>query len=66
LKSLPGVEKVHDFGQVQELRISQGADHQNILATLLKTNRLISFELMKPSLHDIFVRIADAKEVSDV
>ena len=66
LEKLPGVEHVHDFGQVQELRISRGTDHQRILMELMKTTRLISFELMKPSLHDIFVRIAGAVEVPHV
>jgi len=66
LESIPGVEKVHNFGQQQELRISQGADHQDILSELMKTNKLLSFELMKPSLHDIFVRIVKTPEVVDV
>lgn len=66
LESIAGVEKVHNFGQQQELRISQDADHQDILTELMKTNKLLSFELMKPSLHDIFVRIAKTPEVADV
>jgi ABC-2 type transport system ATP-binding protein len=66
LEALKGIEKVHDFGQVQELRISQDADHQAILQTIMKSNRILSFELMKPSLHDIFVRIAGTKEVDHV
>ncbi|NQV14343.1 ATP-binding cassette domain-containing protein [bacterium] len=62
LNAIRGVENVHDFGQIQELRITQGADHQAILKELLNSNKLLSFELTKPSLHDIFVRIAGAKE----
>jgi len=63
LERISGVEKVHDFGQSQELRIAPGADVQEILKHLLKNNILLSFEIMKPSLHDIFVRIAGTKEV---
>ena len=66
LEKIPGVENVHDFGQAQELRISHEVDPQDILKELMKANKLLSFELMKPSLHDIFVRIASAKEVDHV
>jgi ABC-2 type transport system ATP-binding protein len=65
LQNLKGVEKVSDFGQVQELRLSPGTDPQNILAAVVASTRVTSFEAARPSLHDIFVRIAgpEAKEV---
>lgn len=66
LEAIRGVEKVQNFGQQQELRISQGVDHQDILLEIMKNNKVISFELMKPSLHDIFVRIVKTPEVADV
>ena len=66
LESINGVERVHNFGQIQELRIKPGIDHQTILHELMSDNTLLSFELMKPSLHDIFVRIAGTEEVSYV
>ena len=66
LDRISGVDRVNDFGKSQELRIAPGADPQDILKELMKDNTLISFELMKPSLHDIFVRIAGAKEVDHV
>lgn len=66
LKSINGVDNVHDFGQIQELRIAPDADYQSILRELLNSNNLLSFELMKPSLHDIFVRIAGTEEVDHV
>ncbi len=55
---LPGVEKVNDFGRFQELRISEGADPQAILQSLAARARIRHFELARPSLHDVFVRIA--------
>ena len=55
---LAGVEKVRDLGQVQELRISRGYDPQDLLRALVSQARVASFSVMKPSLHDIFVRIA--------
>ncbi len=56
--NIPGVEKVTDFGQLQELRITDQTDTQAVLATLMSQARVTHFEVTKPSLHDIFVRIA--------
>jgi ABC-2 type transport system ATP-binding protein len=53
-----GIEKVNDFGKLQEIRVESGVDPQKILAELLKKTRIIRFELTKPSLNDIFIRIA--------
>ncbi len=67
LKNLEGVEKITDFGRLQELRLRQGADHQDILTEIMARTRLYSFELAKPTLYDIFLRIAgpEAQEVVD-
>ncbi|MFC1484434.1 ABC transporter ATP-binding protein [Candidatus Neomarinimicrobiota bacterium] len=66
LQNLKGIEKVNDFGQVQELRLSPGTDPQDVLAAVIARTRVTSFEAARPSLHDIFVRIAgpEAKEVA--
>ena len=53
-----GIEHVTDFGQLQELRIGPGADTQDVLRALMQRGRVAHFELARPSLHDIFVRIA--------
>ena len=58
LQDLPGVEKVRDLGQIQELRMANGCDPQQVLQTLISRTRVSSFSITKPSLHDIFVRIA--------
>ncbi len=58
LEGMPGIEKVNDFGKLQEVRVSSGTDPQKILAELLKKTRIKRFELTKPSLNDIFIRIA--------
>jgi len=55
---LTGVEKIRDLGQVQELRMARGCDPQELLRTLVARTRVESFSVIKPSLHDIFVRIA--------
>ncbi len=58
LDNLPGIERIKDLGQVQELRMAQGCDPQRVLQTLISRTRVITFSVVKPSLHDIFVRIA--------
>jgi ABC-2 type transport system ATP-binding protein len=47
-----------DFGQYQELRLTAGADPQQVLQRLAAAGRVELFELAHPSLQDIFVRIA--------
>lgn len=65
--AIKGIEKVTDFGRLQELRVGAGADTQEILAELMRHGRVTHFELTKPSLRDIFVRIAgpEAQEATD-
>jgi len=58
LRTIHGVEKVTDFGQLKELRVADGADTQEILTGLMGVGRVTHFELSRPSLRDIFVRIA--------
>jgi ABC-2 type transport system ATP-binding protein len=58
LGSLPGVLRVNDFGKLQELQLAAGADPQRILAALMQWGTVRHFELARPSLHEIFVRIA--------
>ena len=53
---MPGIESVNDFGQLQEVRL-QG-DAQAFLAQLVSRTAVYHFEVTRPSLHDIFVRIA--------
>ena len=55
LRSLTGVELVRDLGQSQELR---HPDPQALLRELAARTTVSHFEVCKPSLHDIFIRIA--------
>lgn len=55
LKELPGVEAVNDHGRYQELRIS--GDPQAILRELAGRTNVKLFEVARPSLHDIFLRV---------
>jgi ABC-2 type transport system ATP-binding protein len=58
LQDLPGVEKIRDLGQAQEVRMAQGGDPQQVLRMLLSRTAVHNFSVVRPSLHDIFVRIA--------
>jgi ABC-2 type transport system ATP-binding protein len=58
LDDLPGVLHVTDFGKYHELRIEREADVQRLLAVLMQRGTLSHFEIMHPTLQDIFVRIA--------
>lgn len=57
LSRLPGVESINDHGNYQDLRVS--GDPQRLLNELVRSGPVYHFEVTKPSLHDIFVRIAN-------
>ena len=67
-RELPGVVHVNDYGRYTELRMDRGADPQSILRELLRRTRVDHFEVARPNLHDIFVRIAgpEAEQASEV
>ena len=65
LAGLPGVDRVTDLGRYQELRLVRGADPQAVLAELMRRGRVDRFERARPSLHDIFVRIANPEVVEE-
>ncbi len=56
LTGFPGVESVNDYGQLQEVRLT--SDPQQFLQRLIAAGQVHHFEVTRPSLHDIFVRIA--------
>jgi len=56
LVDMPDVEAVNDFGQMQEVRLK--GDPQAFLARLTQRAAVYHFEVTRPSLQDIFVRIA--------
>ena len=58
LKGIEGIDKINDFGKIQELRMKQGMDAQQILSAVVSRTKVYRFELTSPSLNDIFIRIA--------
>ncbi len=56
LTGMASVESINDHGNFQEVRLS--GDPQLFLQQLVQKTTVQQFEITKPSLHDIFVRIA--------
>lgn len=56
LDGIADIEFLNDFGQLQEVRVT--GDTQAFLARLAQRTAIYHFEIARPSLHDIFVRIA--------
>jgi ABC-2 type transport system ATP-binding protein len=61
LSGLAGVESVNDYGQLQEVRVSGNPQH--FLKQLAARTDVHHFEVTRPSLHDIFVRIAKPADI---
>ncbi len=57
---VPGVLRVTPYGRYTELQMKPGADSQEILKTIASRARIEHFSLTRPSLHDVFLRIAGA------
>ncbi len=57
LQGLSGVESINDSGNVQDVRWD--GDPQELLQALVARTEVHHFEVIRPSLHDIFVRIAN-------
>jgi ABC-2 type transport system ATP-binding protein len=56
LAGFADIESINDYGNYQDLRLT--SDPQAFLQRLAQTTAVHHFEITKPSLHDIFVRIA--------
>ena len=55
LKTLPGVGAVNDHGRFAEIRLGPLADPQAILKAASDKLKITKFEVVEPSLHDIFI-----------
>jgi ABC-2 type transport system ATP-binding protein len=56
LAGMPGVASINDYGRMQDVRLT--GDAQQFLVGLAERTPVHYFEIVRPSLHDIFVRIA--------
>jgi len=57
-KDIPGVESVDEFNNYIELKLGDGADTQLILKRLSEKVRISRFEIVEPSLYNIFISVA--------
>ena len=64
LEGMSGVLAVNDYGQMQDVRVA--GDPQRFLQALAARTEIYQFEIVRPSLHDIFVRIARPSDSADV
>ncbi len=55
LAGLPGVASLSDFGRYVEIRLADGASPQALLQAAAARLQISRFEIVEPSLHDIFV-----------
>ena len=55
LKTLPGVAAINDHGRYAEIKLGPGADPQAILKAASDKLKITKFEVVEPSLHDIFI-----------
>ncbi len=60
LDGLDGIMEINDLGNYQEVRWR--GDPQDLLPALAARTRISHFEVTRPSLHDIFVRIATPEQ----
>jgi ABC-2 type transport system ATP-binding protein len=66
LSGLPGVVKITDSGRHVEVRMADGADPQVVLREATARLRVSRFEIMEPSLHEIFVDQVTANRQEEV
>jgi ABC-2 type transport system ATP-binding protein len=63
--SLPGVEKVDDYGKSIEIKLRDEADPQDLLRALAGRVRVSRFEVEEPSLNSIFIDKVGADHAED-
>lgn len=61
LKELPGVARIDDYGRWVEIRLHAGADPQSILAAAAGRLKVLKFEIVAPTLHNIFIEKVGAE-----
>ena len=60
LAGSPLIDSLNDYGNHAEIRLKPGADSQELLRTAMRALRVIRFQVMDPSLEQIFIeRIAN-------
>lgn len=58
IKNIPGVASVTDYNNYHELRLAANANAHDILRQIIEKVQVRRFELVEPSLYDIFIDLA--------
>ncbi len=58
IKDVPGVAQMIEFNNYVELKLADDADTQVILKAISENVKIRRFELIEPSLYDIFIEVA--------
>jgi ABC-2 type transport system ATP-binding protein len=58
----PLIDSLNDYGNHAELRLKPGADSQVLLQTAMRQLRVIRFQVMDPSLEQIFIERVSGKD----
>jgi ABC-2 type transport system ATP-binding protein len=58
IRSLPEVKQMTEFGNYLELTLREGADTDSLLRALIGKVKVRRFEMMEPSLYQIFIDMA--------
>ena len=62
--SIDGISEIESNGRFHEFRLNDVQQSQKVLHQLLEQKPVSHFEILKPSLHDIFVRIARPEKMA--
>jgi ABC-2 type transport system ATP-binding protein len=62
LGALPGVARVDGYGSYSEIRLEPGADPQTIFQAVAGRLRVKKFEIVSPTLHNIFIEKVGAAD----
>ena len=58
LADLPGVARIDAYGRISEIRLEQDCDPQAVLHAAAARLKIVKFEIMMPTLHNIFIEKA--------
>lgn len=61
IRTLPGVKEMTEFNNYIEVVMAEGADSNAILRAVAEQVTVLRFEVVEPSLYNIFIRLAGGK-----
>ncbi len=66
IKTLPGVEKIDDYGKFMEIKMKERSDPQDILDKSVGRIRINKFEVREPTLNAIFIDKVGEAHANDI